>query len=212
MAIQITKDDFRRVRLSLAALLAMLGAGVAVIYATMQLHAAEKKNHARAVAQRSDSQGKLARSRDEELELKNKIARYNALTARGVFREEMRLDWIELIRQIKTSRKLFDLQYEFNPQNTIDASLLPGASPNYEFLSSSMLLRMKLLHEDDLFNFLADLRAGAQAYLRIRRCDVSRLPKGSVEAKGIPPQLSADCTIDWITIREKKPHDTQTAS
>jgi hypothetical protein len=33
---------------------------------------------------------------------------------------------------------------------------------------------------------------------------VDRLPKATGESRGIPPQLSADCTIDWITIREKK--------
>ena len=67
-----------------------------------------------------------------------------------------------------------------------------------------MQMRMKLLHEEDLLNFLADLRASAQAYLRVRRCDVERLPKAAGESRGIPPQLGADCTIDWITIREKK--------
>lgn len=204
MAIKFTQDDFRRIRLNLAALLLMLGAGAASIYASLQLHAVEKKNHAAAQAKRAESQNKLVRARDEEQELKNKIARFNGLAARGIFKEEMRLDWIELIRRIKSSRKLFDIQYEITPQQAVDAATLPGISPNHEFLASSMHLKMKLLHEDDLLNFLADLRAEAQAYLRIRRCEVERLPRATGEVTGIPPQLGADCTIEWITIREKK--------
>jgi hypothetical protein len=204
MAIKLTKDDFRRIRLNLAALVLMLGAGAAAIYASLQLHAAEKKNQAAAQAKRAESQNRLVRARDEEQELKNKIARFNALTSRGIFKEEMRLDWIELIRRIKASRKLFDIQYEITPQQMVDAATLPGISPNHEFLASSMHLKMKLLHEDDLLNFLADLRGEAQAYLRIRRCEVERLPKATGEVGGIPPQLGADCTIEWITIREKK--------
>lgn len=204
MAANFTKDDFRRIRLSMAAAIAMIAAGVAAVYVSTQLHAAEKKNHVAAQAKRGENQGRLSRARDEELEIKNKIARFNALAAHGIFKEEMRLDWIEQIRRIRTAHKLFDIQYEIAPQKLIDPGTLPGSSANYDFLVSAMQLRMKLLHEDDLLNFLSDLRAEAQAYLRIRRCDVERLPKQTGEIAGIPPQLGADCTIDWITIRERK--------
>jgi hypothetical protein len=204
MATSFSKDDFRRIRLSLAAAVVMAAAGGAIVYASLLLHQAEKKNQATAQAKRAEIQGRLMRARDEELEVKNKIARYNELSKRGVFGEEQRLDWVEQIRHIKTERKLFDIQYEIAPQQAIDAALLPGSSANFDFRSSSMQMRMKLLHEEDLLNFLADLRASAQAYLRVRRCDVDRLPKATGESRGIPPQLSADCTIDWITIREKK--------
>ena len=204
MAATFTKDDFRRIRLSLAAAAVMVAAGGAIVYASMQLNQAEKKGKAAAQAKRLDSQGKLARARDEELEIKKKIARYNELSARGIFGEERRLDWVEQIRTIKNERKLFDIQYEFAPQKPVDAALLPGAGGNYEFLTSTMQLRMKLLHEEDLLNFLADLRGTAQAYIRARSCDVARLPKQSGEIGALPPQLDADCSIDWITIRERK--------
>lgn len=204
MAATFTKDDFRRIRLSLAAAAVMVAAGGAIVYASMQLNQAEKKSKAAAQAKRLDSQGKLARARDEELEIKKKIARYNELSARGIFGEERRLDWVEQIRTIKNERKLFDIQYEIAPQQTIDAATLPGASASYDFLSSTMQMRMKLLHEDDLLNFLDDLRAAAQAYIRVRRCDVERLPKATGEIRGLPPLLAADCTIEWITVRERK--------
>lgn len=204
MAIPFSKDDFRRIRLSLAAAIAMAAAGGAIVYASMQLNQSEKKNQAMAQAKRAEIQGKLSRAREEELEIKGKIARYNALSSRGIFGEELRLDWVEQIRRIKTARKLFDIQYEIAPQQTLDAATLPGSSANYDFLASSMQMKMKLLHEEDLLNFLSDLRAAAQAYLRVRRCDVDRLPKATGDNRGIPPQLNADCTIDWITIRERK--------
>jgi hypothetical protein len=203
MATSFSKDDFRRIRLSLAAAIVMAAAGGGIVYASLLLHQAEKKNQAMAQAKRAEIQGKLMRARDEELEVKNKIARYNELSKRGVFGEELRLDWVERIRRIKTERKLFDIQYEIAPQQAVDAAMLPGSSANFDFLSSSMQMRMKLLHEEDLLNFLTDLRASAQAYLRVRRCDVERLPKATGESRGIPPQLSADCTIDWVTIRER---------
>ena len=204
MADTLNKDDIRRISLSLAAAVAMVIAGGGGVYASMQLHQAEIRNKAMAQAKQKESQGKLARARDEELEIKKKIAHFNDLSGRGIFGDEHRLDWIELIRRIKDTRKLIDIQYEIAPQQTLDAAILPGSSGNYVFLASKMQLRMKLLHEEDLLNFLSDLRASAHAYLRLRSCDVERLPRISGDNRGITPQLSANCTIDWITIREKK--------
>lgn len=204
MAANINKDDFKRISLSLALAVIMAITGGGVVLAALQLHQAEKKNKALAQARQVESQGKLSRARDEELEIKKKIARFNDLSGRGIFGDELRLDWIELIRRIKDARKLIDVQYEIAPQQVLDGGILPGSSGNFVFLSSTMQLRMKLLHEEDLLNFLADLRGSAHAYIRVRSCDVGRLPRASGDQQGIPPQLSAECVIDWITIREKK--------
>jgi hypothetical protein len=204
MAASFTQDDFRRIRLSLAAAILMAAAGGAAVFGAAQLLQAEMKDNAAATARRTEIQGRLARARDEELELKKKIARFNELAGRGIFGLEQRLDWIEQIRQIKHDRKLLDLQYEIAPQQPIEAALLPGGSAGFDFLSSSMQLKMQLLHEEDLLNFLADLRATVPAFLRVRKCNVERLPKSAGEARGTAPQLAAECTIDWITVRERK--------
>lgn len=204
MAATFSRDDFRRIRLSLAAALVMLIAGAAVVFAATQLRQAEAKYKAAAQAKRADIQGRLMRARDEELEIKKKIARFNDLSARGILAEERRLDWVEQMRRIKDARKLIEVEYEIAPQQPLDGTILPGTSASFNFLSSTMQLRMKLLHEEDLLNFLSDLRASAQAYIRVRRCDVERLPKTGGDSRGIPPQLGADCTVDWITVRERK--------
>lgn len=204
MAALLSRDDFRRIGLSLAGAILMIAAGGAAVYGSSQLLQAEKKGHVAAKAARSEIQGRLARARDEEIEVKNKIARFNELTGRGLIGLERRLDWIERIRQIKNTRKLLDVQYEIAPQQPVDTAILPGSSAGFEFMSSSMVLRMQLLHEGDLLNFLTDLRESAQAFLRVRKCDLQRLPKSTGDGRGIPPQLGADCTIDWITVREQQ--------
>lgn len=200
----ISKDDFRRIRLSLAAAMLMFCLGAAAIYGTSQLLKAERKNHEAAKAKRTEIQGQLSRARDEELEIKQKIARFNELSRQGVIGLERRLDWIEQIRQIKGSRKLMDIQYEIAPQVSLDSAILSGGSGEFEFLSSQMQFKMDLLHEDDLLNFLADLHSTAKAYLRVRRCDIGRLTVSSRDGRGPPPQLSAACTVDWITVRERR--------
>lgn len=204
MSAVLGKDDFRRIRLSIAAAVFMIAAGASAIFAATQLFKAEEKEHAAAKAKRAEIQGQLSRAREEEMEVKHKITRFGELTRRGVLGLEQRLNWIERIRQIKNERKLLDLQYEIAPQQPIDPAILPGSSGDFEFLSSSMQFRMQLLHEEDLLNFLEDLRTSVQAFLRVRSCDIERLPKTGSEGRGPPPQLSATCTIDWITVRERK--------
>lgn len=200
----INREDFRRIGLSLAAAVIMIAAGGAAVFGSSQLLQAEKKDNGAAKAKRADIQGRLARARDEEVEIKKKVARFSELSSHGIIGLEQRLDWIEQIRQIKNTRKLLDVLYEIAPQQPVDTAILPGSSADFEFVSSSMQLKMQLLHEEDLLHFLADLRAAAQAFLRVRQCDVQRLPKSAGEGRGIPPHLSATCTIDWITIRERK--------
>ena len=205
MAAPLAKDNFRRIRLALAAAILMAAAGALLVYAAFEFNQAAGKSKAAALAARADRQGKLARARDEEQEMKQKIARYHQLAARGVIGEEHRLDWVERIRAIRQARKLYDIQYEIAPQQPLDAAVAPGASAGHDFLASAMQMRMRLLHEEDLLNFLADLRAAGLAYIRVRRCGVERLPKGAAaDTEGVPPQLEADCAIDWITIRERK--------
>ena len=61
---------------------------------------------------------------------------------------------MELIKDVRDTRRLLDVQYEFAPQQVISGASLPSHS----FRSSTMQLRMKLLHEGDLLNFINDVR------------------------------------------------------
>ncbi len=199
----MSKDDFRRIRVSLAAALLMITAGAALVFGTLQYLKAEQKANRDEVAKARETKSQLSRARDEEQELKQKIARFNDFKAAGIIGDEQRLDWVEQIRQIKNARKLLDIQYELAPQHPIDPAVLPGASGNIDFYASTMQLKMQLLHEEDLLNFLSDLRTQTRAFIRVRNCNVERLPAGQGEKNG-SAQLHAECTLDWITLRERK--------
>lgn len=196
----------RHIRWALAAMLLMLAAGAAAVYYANQFHASAIASQASASAARRGAQGKLARARDEEQELRATTARFQELAQRGVIGDERRLDWVEQIRRIRETRKLFDLQYEIAPQQPLDAAAGP-----YPFMASPMRLTMQLLHEEDLLGFLDDLTAQAPAYLRTRRCAVDRLPPPAAPPAEATPQLRAECELDWITIR-KPPANTGAGS
>lgn len=204
MATAFSRDDLKRIGPSLAAAVLMIAAGAGIVYISAQQLQAEKKSHAAAQARRAEQQSLLARVRDEEQEIKHKIGRYNALARRGILGEEQRLDWIERVRRVRAERRLFEIEYEIAPQQAIDDTILPAATGRYEFRSSGMRMKLPLLHEYDLLNFLDALGAAAPAFVRARDCTLVRVPKDPEHKSGPPPQLAAECSIDWITIRDKE--------
>jgi hypothetical protein len=201
-----SREDFRRIRWSLVSMVFFVLLGAGTVAAALYAEKMAQVESRRVEADRNDIRGRLARARDEEKEIRAKIARYQDIVARGYITPEQRLDWIERIAQIRTARKLIDVQYELAPQQPIEAALLPEGAlgGGYEFLSSSMKLEMQLLHEDDLLGFLADLRSSVRALLVVRGCDVERLATPGRGEGGTRAQLKASCELDWITLREKK--------
>ncbi|MES2771068.1 MAG: hypothetical protein V4623_03670 [Pseudomonadota bacterium] len=153
-----------------------------------------------AASERSEQVGRLKQVRDEEKEIKQKSAAFGTLVQRGVVGEEQRLEWVELLKEIRDQRRLIDLQYEFLPQRVLDV----GVENKILFYASTMNLKVQLLHEEDLTRLLADLRARAQALIQIKQCNISRLNATDAERASHAAQLQASCQIDWITLREVK--------
>ena len=205
------KNDWQRLQWSIVLFvaLALTGAGIVAI-ATKSFNEAVKTNQNS--KQASDAaRSKASRAREDAQHLSEQIGTYEQMQKRGIIGQEHRLDWIEKIRKIKQERKLIDVNYELEPQQLLDAKAdhqaAAVAAPNsngLDFMSSPMKLQMALLHENDLLDFLADLRAGVQGYIRVSKCDISRASVAATE-HGPTAQLHADCDLQWITLRELLP-------
>ena len=194
---KLSPADFPKLQLSLLAALLMIGLGAGSVHLALNATQAAKLARNAALAERNDFDGKLKRVRNEELEIKKKSALFITLQARGVIGEEQRLEWVELLKDIRDKRRLLDLQYEISPQRPLDAASGSGLT----YYASTMRLQIKLLHEDDLIRLLNDLRQNARALLQVKSCNVARLPRGGSEP-GMHANLQAECQIDWITARE----------
>ena len=104
---------------------------------------------------------------------------------------------------IQKKRRLFQVQYTLEPQRAVD---YPGLTQDQKggggtFMASRLKLELLLLHEEDLLNFLADLRAAGGSFASARSCSVSRT--GGVFTTGGPmrPRLRASCVVDMITLK-----------
>jgi hypothetical protein len=201
--------DLKRLQWAIAFLIIMSLAGGGAVWTTEQMKKSSNKALLDATAARKDIQVKLARARDEQQELTEKMNRFQALKSRGYIGQERRLDWIDAIARIKAARRIFKLEYEFTPQRQVDASILPGgaAAGGFEIRSSQMRLHIQLLHEGELLAFLSDLttelRNSVEAVVLVRSCAIDRLTPGSTD-RGSKAQLKAECTLEWVTLKEGK--------
>jgi hypothetical protein len=201
----VTADDLRHVRWSLVALLLTAVIGVTAVMAVRHLVDKTDAANRQLTAKVTDIRSRLARARDEELDIRGKIALYQRLQEHGIIGPEARLDWIEQIARIKAERRLLGIDYEILPQAALSNDVLPTgpAAGAYEIMASPMKLRMRLLHENDLLIFLGDLRQAIKAHMLIRECKIDRASAAPAE-RGPAAQLQADCLIDLITLREKQ--------
>lgn len=190
-------QDLPKLRVSLATLVLMVVLGAASILYSRERGRTADAAVAAAQRERSEIDSKLKRVRSEEHEIRQKAALFNALQSRGVIGEEHRLEWVELLEEIRARHRLLELRYEIAPQHALDKS----PTGNLSLYASTMKLQLKLLHEEDLTRLLDDLRQQAGALIQVKNCRVARLPRVASDS-AIQGMLQAECTIDWLTVRD----------
>lgn len=191
-------SDLLRLRTSLVAVALMVAFGAAAALYARDRIAGARAALAAARAEREEIDGKLRRARGEENEIRQKAAVFNRLAARGMIGEEARLEWVELLNEIRDRRRLPGMHYEFAPRRALDQG--EDQTGAFGLYASAMKLQARLMHEEDLIRLLGDLRERAPALIQVRRCGLSRLPV--TEPDDAPQELlRADCLIDWITLR-----------
>lgn len=181
---------------------ALVAGGVAAVILTQRLVQKADGEQKAAATERQSAQDKLSRATDEEREIRDRLVDYRKLVARGVIGDEQRLDWVDKIGEIKAARKLFDVKYSIDAQRPVDYPGIAGPG-EVEVMASPMRLDMSLLHEEDLFRFLDDLRRALSAHVVVRTCSMQRSER-PVSDRGLAPRLQASCDIDLVTIRDRK--------
>ena len=180
---------------------ALAAAGATAMFLAQQVVQKTGAEQKAAATERENAQNRLARATDEEREIREKLLDYRKLRDRGLIGDEQRLEWVERIGEIKARRKLFDVKYTIEPQRPAEYPGIAGTG-DVEFMVSPMKVDLALLHEDDLFRFLEDLRGALGSHVLVRSCAMTRLDRGGPE-RGLAPRLRAECAIDLVTIRDK---------
>lgn len=196
----LTREDLRRLAGPVAAALAFVVLGAALIWSSGSALRIAQSQLAAAQGERRQNNERLARISEEEREVKEKIDLYQRLKQLNILGEERRLEWADAIARIRKERELLDLRYVVERQRLLAS--LPGKPASVDFYASTMKVELALLHEEDLLRFLGDLRQSGNAFYSIRRCALSRTGQGGTGAV-IAPRLRGECEIDLVTILDR---------
>ena len=192
--------EISQVRGALVTFVGTLGIATATVFATFWHMDAARMAENSAIAERDAARSRMVHAETEKSEIRVYQPQFLELRRKGLIGDERRLNWVEAIRQIQEQRRLLPLNYEIEPQQPYRLEIQMSTG-DYQLRGSRMALHMDLLHELDLFNFLADLRQAGS--FTVQDCSIKRAT--SAGTTPLSPNLSADCTLDWVTLVPQAP-------
>ncbi len=195
-----TAQEWKKLAAPLLIALALVAAGAGLIWHARMVLQQEAQNLAAARAERAQARERLSKIAEEEREVSANIEVYRQLGKLGILGDERRLEWVDAMARIRSSRELLDLRYSVERQKLLHSA--PGKPANVDFNASTMKVELALLHEGDLLGFLADLRASGNAYYSVQKCAITRTGQAATGAN-LVPRLRASCVIDLITILDR---------
>lgn len=193
---KIKPDDFSLLRGALLFLLAAAIISLGGWVGSWQYRKMAESEQDAAQRSLSAARAQLANARSQQQFFAENRSIYAELAAKGLFADEKRLDWIEAVNKLRDRHRIFNIEYELAPQQRFANEITYVAA-----FASKIDLKFALLHEQDLLDFLADFKKEAPGTFVLDSCALSRSVKG--EPKPNEPNLSGNCTMQWITVKEK---------
>jgi hypothetical protein len=176
-------------------------AGAGIVAASHFYLDKEKRDSVGAARRVQEARARLDSARRERDSLHESADVFRTLVERGLLQSERRLDMVELVNQLRARHQLYALEYEIAPQRLLDAHRRPrlhlGRRPREprEAARARAARRRRLrLHRRPLAH-AAGLLSGRSLPAAPHRRSASTAPQAVVEA---------DCTLEWITLREKR--------
>ena len=193
-------DGFRALRLSWALLAVSIAAGAGIVAATHWYAARERRDSADTGRRLQEARARVDSARRERDSLQESADVFRTLVDRGVLQSERRMDVVELVNSLRARNQLAALDYEIAPQRVLQ---LPGGRvyPSLDVLASRVSIRARALHEGDLLGFIDGLEHNMQGFYLPDRCVLRRLEVS--DPLSLQPRIEAECTLEWITLKEK---------
>lgn len=196
-----SKTGFHELRISWLVLLASILASVALVGGSQWLLERQKRESAGLAKRTAEGRARVETARRERESLEQSVDVFRTLVERGLLESERRLDLVELVNGLRTKHRLFGLDYEIGAQRILP--LAGGlAFTAVDVLASRVKLKARALHEGDVLAFIEALSQSRQGFYPVDRCLIRRLETSAAEA--LQPRVEADCTLEWITLKEKR--------
>ncbi len=195
-----TRSGLFALRMRILLLVVAIAAGAGIVLGSRLYADKERRESADAGKRLQEARGRVDSARRERDLLAQSSEVFRALTERGLLQGEQRMDLVELVNLLRSRHQLAALDYEIAPQRP-----LQFAGGRYfgsiDVLASRVKLRARALHEGDLLGFIEDLTQTPQGFYPVDKCVMRRV---EAPADTIQPRVEAECTLEWITLREKR--------
>jgi hypothetical protein len=193
------RETIKMLRWPLCVLLLALFVAGAAIAASWQYKQSQSILNNQANASIAQARVKLKNTQTEEKNLQNYAAIFSQLTARGLFSEEKRLDWLESLKQLASDNHFVSLEFDLEAQRSLPAAATP--MPNIEVLASPLRMKIEAVHEEDLLHFFNALGKQQKGFYSMDHCNIKRTDGDAAQSASY---VSADCSMQWISFKPKK--------
>ena len=192
--------------LPVLALVLALGLAIAAIQFTGEHADAAKAKLAAQEKQMRDAISRVQKSGAEKELIARHLPDYRRLQQQGFVGEEQRINWLDALRSANQKAGLFGVNYDIAARQVYPnaAALAPG---QMRVMQSVMKLRLPLLHEEDLLNFMDALSEQNAGVHLIDQCTVRRA--ANTQTTRFQPNMTAECQLAWITTQPAATDETR---
>jgi hypothetical protein len=195
-----TSEGFRSLGAAWILLLVSIAAGAGIIIGSQLYYEKEQRDNATFGKRLQEARLRVEGARRERDSLQESSEVFRTLVERGMLQSEKRLDLVELVNALRARHQLSTLDYEVAPQRPLQ---LGGRSfSSIDVLASRVRLKARALHEADIIAFMDSISRTPQGFYPVDRCLMRRVESASPDS--IQPRVEAECSLEWITLREKR--------
>jgi hypothetical protein len=213
MSVVFSRDGFRALRWVYGVTLIGIAVAVALVLGSYWYWQFEKGNDEQSIRGQREINSRVDNARRELNDLRESAQNYQRLTAAGMFVPEARLDLVEAMDALKQRHQLLSMQYTVRPQRPLN--IVNARYPAVDVLASRVELTVFAAHDGDLVAFLDEFPRLNRGFFPLDRCVMKRLDRRAGEGTETPSvdsesgpgnnaKVQAVCTLEWITLRDKR--------
>jgi len=128
---------------------------------------------------------------------------YEALRRGGAIGPEQRVNWLDALRAADQAVQTLGVDYQLSQQA---ASTIKLDTAGFKLQQTTMKINIKLLHEEDLQNFLRALDVQQAGLYLLQSCVLSRSTGGAFSVR-FEPKLAAECELAWLSLVDAAPEN-----
>lgn len=198
------RENLLYLRTALILLMLSIVTGLGLYFGGTLFKRHQQEHHEQAHQRLEATLQSRTRTAAEKENIGRYLAPYQTLLADKQIGEERRLDWIDALSRIREQRKFFPMEYEIASQRPYTFAGLPSAN-TLKISASRMNIKFPLLHENDIFTLIDDLRTRKAGLFVLDHCEIARNPQEKGKPLQLAPNLAAECALDWLTVSALAP-------